>query len=140
MELPYASEVNYWKTGKGSADGWIEKAKREIRAVGGQIMGELYGSTNGLAAYSLRFIVDGNHYNLVWPVLPIKRAHDAEAAKRQAATMLYHDVKARCMSAKVLGVRTAFFPFLQLPSGETAAQANMPDLMVALPLLLEGKR
>jgi hypothetical protein len=54
----------------------------------------------------------------------------------QAATMLYHDVKAKAVSAKVHGVRAAFFQYLALPDGRTAAQLAAPDLTDRYPRLL----
>lgn len=52
--------------------------------------------------------------------------------------MLYHDVKAKSISAKVLGTRAAFFSYLMLPDGRTAAEASTPELLEAMPKLLMG--
>jgi len=135
----YAEDVgNYWKTSRTSPDTWLAKAKREIARAGGEILGEAFGSEqNGRSAYMLAFRFDGEHFKVIWPVLPSKSG-DGRAARIQAATMLYHDVKARAVSAKVLGARTAFFSYLMLPDGRTAAQAATPELLEALPKLLTG--
>lgn len=50
--------------------------------------------------------------------------------------MLYHDTKARCMAAKVLGSRAAFFNYLLLPDGRTAAQIAAPELLNLYPKML----
>src|SRR4030042_4898935 len=102
----YAEEVgHYWKTGQSSADTWIDKAKKEIQSVKGKIVSEAFGSdSTGHSAFMLEFVIGDDPYKLVWRILPSKTGND-RAAKIQAATMLYHDVKARGMSALVLGVR-----------------------------------
>lgn len=136
--LMYAEEVNYWRSSRTSPDIWLEKAKREIARAGGEVLGEGFGSDNaGRAAYMLVFEFSGERFKAVWPVLPSK-SNDGRAARIQAATMLYHDVKARAVSAKVLGVRAAFFSYLLLPDGRTAAEASTPELMEAMPKLLMG--
>ena len=68
------------------------------------------------------------------------RADDNRAAKRQAATMLYHDVKARCVTARVLGARTAFFNYLMLPDGRNVTALSTPELLKATPAILQDRR
>jgi hypothetical protein len=108
-QLPYAEEVNYWKTSKSSPDAWMERTRRQIEKLGGTVLAEGSGSEPGLgrAAYMLAFEIEGEHYRVVWPVLPSKTG-DEKAARRQAATLLYHDLKAKAISAAVLGARAAF--------------------------------
>jgi hypothetical protein len=65
-------------------------------------------------------------------VLPSEKGNEL-AARRQAATMLYHDTKAKCLSAVVLGTRIAFFSYLLLPDGRTAAEASFPELAEGIP-------
>jgi hypothetical protein len=79
----------------------------------------------------IEFELQGERFRIAWPVLPSKKG-DERAAKVQAATMLYHDVKGRSLSAQVLGARVAFFAFLLLPGNRTAAQAALPELEDAL--------
>ena len=137
MELPYAETLNYWKTGKSSPDAWIEKARRQIEKLGGVVTGEAFGRDgNGRAAYMLSFEIGGDAFRVVWPVLPVKNPRDERAARVQAATMLYHDVKARCLAAAVLGARTAFFAYLMLPDGRQAAEVGIPELARLSPLRL----
>ena len=135
----YAEEINYWKTGQSAPDSWLDKAKRQIKAIGGEILAEGFGSEpqTGRSAYMLGFEIDGERFKVVWPVLT-SRTGNERAARIQAATMLYHDVKARCISSAVLGPRAAFFSFLLLPTGQTAAEATTPELLNSIPLLLTG--
>ena len=139
MGLIYAEEVgHYWKTGTSSPDHWIDKAIRQIDEVGGKVLAEGYGSNRqGQAAFMLGFEMEGERFKLVWPVLESKSGNVA-AARRQAATMLYHDVKAKAMTARVLGFKAAFFSYRILPSGQTAAEASTPELQDAFPKLLSG--
>lgn len=136
----YAEELNYWKTGSSAPDSWVEKAQGEIRNAGGVLIGNAFGSEaqTGRAAYMIEFSFGQDRYKLVWPVLPcrVKSAANERAARVQAATMLYHDVKARCVTAKVQGARSAFFSYLLLPDGRTAAQAASHDLARLFPRML----
>lgn len=132
----YAEDVNYWKSGTSAPDTWIDRARKEIAAAGGKILNEAFGrDEKGRAAYLLEFAFGNDRYKAIWPVLK-SRSGNERAARIQAATMLYHDVKARCVSAKVLGIRAAFLTFLALPDGRTAAQASAPDLIERFPKLL----
>ena len=135
-ELPYAEDVNYWKTSKSSPDMWMDKTKRQIEHLGGRVLLEGFGNepTTGRAAFMLAFEIGGDKFKIVWPVLPSKSGNE-KAARVQAATMLYHDVKAKCISAAVLGARAAFFASLLLPDGRTAAEASISELTQGIPEL-----
>ncbi len=136
MELPCAEDLgHYWKTGVTSPDTWIEMAKKLIREVGGEITAEGFGSVGDQAAYMLVFRIKADKFKVVFPVL-YSRAGNTIAAKRQAATMLYHDIKAKCMVANVLGVKAAFFNYLMLPDGRTTSELATPELGQAFPPLL----
>lgn len=139
----YAEDLNYWKTGASPPDTWIAKA--EIRAAGGRVTAELFGAdTSGRGMYALEFeLPDPNgkeRYRVKWPVLPCRSpsAANERAARIQAATMLHHDIKSRCVAARVLGARAAFLTFLLLPDGRTAADASTPELAERYPKLLTG--
>lgn len=137
MKQPYADEVNYFKTGTTAPDTWIDNAKKEIRTAGGKILSEAFGKDEtGRAAYLLEFAFGSERFRAIWPVLPVKKPTDERAARIQAATMLYHDIKAKCVSAKVHGLRAAFFQYLALPDGRTASQLAMPELSAAYPKML----
>lgn len=139
MSELYAEDVgNYWKTGTRAPDAWIDLAKKEIGSAGGKVLSEAYGRDDtGRAAFMLEFAFASERFRAIWPVLK-SRTNNEKAARIQAATMLYHDVKARCVSAKVLGTRAAFFSYLLLPDGRTAAQVAAPELVTLYPKLLTG--
>lgn len=115
----------------------MDRAKKQIAALGGTVLAEGFGSepTTGRAAFMLAFEIGGDRFKIVWPCLPSKDGNEG-AARIQAATMLYRDVKAKCVSATVLGTRAAFFSFLLLPDGRTATEVTMPELAEAWPRLL----
>ena len=129
-----AEDLNYWQTSKSSPDTWIDRTKQQIEGISGKVLAEGYGSSDGRAAYMLAFQLGEEQFKIVWPVLP-SRTGKQRAARVQAATMLYRDVKARCVSAQVLGTRNAFFAFLMLPNGQTISQVNTGGLLDALPQL-----
>jgi len=134
----HAEDVNYWKTSRTAPDVWLAKAKREVIRAGGEVVAEGFGSDNaGRAAYMLAFTFGLERFKAVWPVLPSKSG-DERAARIQAATMLYRDVKSRCVAAKVLGLRSAFFSYLLLPDGRVAAELATPELTQAFPKFLTG--
>ncbi len=136
MGLPYAEDIgHYWQTGSSSPDTWLEKAKRQIEEVGGTINADAYGSMGGRAAFMLAFSIGDDRFKVVFPVLDSKTGKSV-AAKRQAATMLYHDIKAKCMVATVLGSKAAFFSYLMLPDGRTTSELGTPELIGAFPLQL----
>lgn len=137
MDLPYAEDIgHYWQTGSSSPDVWIDKAKKLIREVDGEIVAEGFGSMGDVAAYMLAFRIADNQFKATFPVL-ISRSGKKRAAKIQSATMLYHDIKAKCMVASVLGARVAFFSYLQLPDGRTTSELAAPELSHAFPPLLK---
>ncbi len=135
----YAENVNYWQTGKASPDSWLEKAKREIRAVGGQVVGSgsFCEDITGQAGFLLAFQLESENFAIKWPVLQSKRGN-RQAAQRQAATALYHEVKAACVKVKFLGARSAFLAFLLLPDGRTASETSSPELAEMLPNLISS--
>lgn len=127
----YAEDVNYWKSSQTAPDTWIDKAKDEIRKVRGTITGEGFLSDGSKSGYMLAFKFGDEAFQAVWDVLPSKTGN-VRAARIQAATMLYHDVKNRCVLVKVKGIRFAFMPYLLLPDGRTAASVPAQDLFRAL--------
>jgi hypothetical protein len=134
-ELPYAEDIgHYWKTGASAPETWMEKAKKVVTDLGGSIEAEGFGSAGGRAAYMFAFSIEGQRFKVVWPVLPTR--YKEIDARRQAATLLYHDIKAKAMTASVMGVRAAFFTYLALPDGRTASELVTPELSEHFPLLL----
>jgi len=139
MDLPYAEDLNYWKSGTSAPDRWIEDAIDLIENLGGTVLSHAYGAErSGRAAYMINFVIGGEEFRLIWPVLPTKSGKPADAlpAKRQAATMLYHDVKTKCLKAAIFGARTAFFEYLVLPDGRITSQVSNPELSAMTPMFL----
>jgi len=133
MELPSAESINYWKTSSSSPDKWIERATKVIEQYGGIVLAEGFGSNaSGNAAYMIGFKMDGEKFKVVWPVLPSDTKNE-RAARIQAATLLYHDVKAKCISATVIGARASFFSYLMLSDGRTAIEATEKELLEGIP-------
>lgn len=142
MNLPDASKLPYWKSGHSSPESWVQKARAQLEAAGATVdlcLPSMF--QHGRTAHVIGFSVNGDSFKLIWPVL----AHDPDnelAAIRQAATMLFHDVKARCVKLRVFGARWAFHAELILPDGRAAGQLTTPELVEALPpvaLLVDGR-
>lgn len=154
MKLPYAETINYWKTSSSSPDAWIDKAASQVEKIGGNVLMRGMGThpDTGRSAFIFVFELEGDTFRIVWPVLPTKPSSrssaevKARSARRQAATMLFYDVKARCLSATILGARTSFFSFILLPDGRVASEADQHeiaelgrDLLGGGPPLLQGE-
>lgn len=138
----FAEDVNYWQTSKSSPDRWLDRAKREIVQAGGEVVAEGFLSEPGKAAFMLAFVLGSDSYKMIWPVLEFATGKTL-AARVQAATALYHEVKSACVKMKFLGIRTAFFAYLMLPDGRVASEVSTPELAAAIPemfLLVEPSR
>ncbi len=134
-ELPYAEDVNYWKTSRSDPDTWIQKARIQIEDVGGIVHEEAFGRQGSQSAFMLGFELEGESYRISWPVLESCEGNQL-AERRQAATFIYHDVKARCMVIKIKGPRVAFFEYAMLPDGRVAGQLANAELMAHVPKML----
>lgn len=133
MELPDANDLPYWKTSQSSPENWVDKACLEIERAGGVV--DLCMPSvrrGGRMAHIIGFSLDGDTFKLVWPVLGHDK-RDRPSAIRQAATMMYHDVKSRCVTARVFGARWAFQAEMMLPDGRTAGQLSTPELIDVVP-------
>ncbi len=126
------NKLPYWKTGRSSPDEWLRKAIREIEKVGGEVNESGIIRQGCSEVVLLGFTLDDDRFRLFCPVL-VHETDDNLAAVRQAATMLYHDVKSRCVSAMVKGARWAFHAELILPNGMTAGSLTDKELMQRLP-------
>lgn len=132
----YAEDVNYWKTGVGPPDKWIEMAKKVLEKLGGKVLGEGFvANAEGEASYMLGFSIKGESYRIVWPVLTSETG-DQRAARVQAATMLHHYVKGVALYAVIIGARTAFFSHFMLPDGRTTSELAGYELEEGLPRLM----
>ena len=58
MDLPFADEVNYWKTGRSSPDVWIGKTVELLKKLGATGIAEAFGARDGKAAFILAFAID----------------------------------------------------------------------------------
>ena len=132
--LLYAEEVNYWMTSRSSGDDWMDKTKTLIESFGGLHVDWVYGNQGGRSAYLIQFEFLETPYKIVWPVLESKTGN-IRAARVQAATLIYHDVKAKCLTARVLGLRAAFFNYLMLPGGQPAYILQAEEIAEMLPKL-----
>lgn len=128
---------HYWKTSRSGVESWQEKTERQIKGAGGKVTGEGIVRQGEQAAIMVAFEIGDDDFRLVWPVLH-SRSDNHRAAQVQAATALYHDVKARCVRAKFHGARAAFLDSLLLPDGRTVSEASLPELMNGVPQLLGG--
>ncbi len=132
MTSEEAKNLPYWKTGRSSPDEWLRQAVRLIEKVGGEVNESGIIMQHGSEVVLIGFKLDGDQFRLVWPVL-VHEPKENQAAVRQAATMLYHDVKARCVAAMVKGARWAFHAEMILPNGKPAGSLSDEDLMKTLP-------
>lgn len=132
MELPYCDDVPYWKTSRTSPDTWIQKTVRLIKELGCTDVGEAFASLSGRAVYILSFRAGPDRFRVTWPVLNPRNPKDEPAARIQAATLLYHDCKAKAVAAAVFGPRTAFIGSLLLPSDQTVTESSYPDIIAHL--------
>lgn len=149
MRLPYAEDLNYWKTSRSGAGDWIAKTEKLIADFGGTVYMSAKGrGFEGRMGYMIEFAFGDDRFRLVWPILPIRSgyAKDEPAAERQAATMIYHDVKSRAMRHAIFGARVAFFEFLLLEDGRIAAQLAPDEMISGMlpaafgPKLIEGAK
>jgi hypothetical protein len=141
MKPRTAETVNYWKSSTTSPDKWFERTKQTIKSVGGTIEQSVMASDDrlGYEAFAIRFTLEDEVFAIKWPVLRSRSGKQA-AARIQAATALYHDVKACVVRAQFLGARAAFATWLELPGGRTVAESTSEQLCEGLPKLLAGVR
>jgi len=129
--LPNAKEVNYFRTGKSGVESWLDKTERLIEDVGGNVTGRMVGRMNGVSGIMLLFQIEDNDFRIDWPVLPGDNKKDNSAAERQAATFIYHDVKAKCMKVKIFGAKASFVDNL-LTDGKTIIQKINSDIKLLI--------
>ena len=120
---------------------WLALAVSQLRSHGAsQVVQAVGEGEGGREAYLLEFTLHDQRYKVVWPVLPLAASYrtdkNQEAARRQAATSLYHDVKARCVTAARYGSEMGFFQFRQLPDGRTVQEMTAVELMEGLPRMM----
>ncbi len=140
-KIVYAEDAPYWRSGHATApDTKLEQTVDLVRKFGGKVTANGYIEEPNRAAYMLAFEFDGEAFKVIWPVLPRNGRESAKlretadrAAKLQAATFLFHSVKAKSIDAVVLGVRAAFVGDLLTESGRRVADLATPALAQAIP-------
>jgi hypothetical protein len=135
-----AEDLPYWRTSQSAPDVWIERTQAVIEKLGGRVTAEAFGrdADTGRSAFMLQFEAEGDVFRISWPVMATRDGHDA-AARRQAATMLYHDAKAKSVASAVFGIRATFLQHLLLSNGRTASQVSAPELLQALPYMMRAQ-
>lgn len=134
----YAEDLPFWQTGKSSPDLWMERTRRVLVGLGGEVVAEAFAQdAMGRAVYMMAWKIGLDSYRVDWPVLATRKGN-AVAARIQAATMLYHHIKAAGVSAAVMGPRAAFLAHLLLPDGRTAGGASGAHLAQYLPMMGNG--
>lgn len=128
-KLPYAHDLNYWKTSKISASGWIEKSSDLIVKHGGTVLMSAKGKHLDSTAYCIEFSFHQERFKAVWPVLESEYKNEEKACEKQAATMLYHDIKARCLKIAIFGARHAFFDMVLLEDGRMVGQLSNDEIV-----------
>lgn len=120
--LPFAEDVAYWKTGRTAPDRKIDQVVAMIDSAGGCVHERGFMQKGQQSAFLVEFSLDGNLFRIVWPVLATKSGEtDMYPARIQAATHIYHHVKATLQAAQILGARMAFAPHLVLEDERTIA-------------------
>jgi len=132
MDLPFAEELSYWKTGKSGAETWLDKTEALIESVDGTVDTRIVGKSGGKEGIMFGFFIGGDAYKMMWPVLPTKRESDRGAALRQCATLIYHDTKARVNRIRIFGPRVVFADWLVLENGKTLAESSVDALPKAI--------
>ncbi|WP_338765917.1 hypothetical protein WAF17_02655 [Bernardetia sp. ABR2-2B] len=122
MSLPFAENMPYWKTSQSGVETWLDKVEKMIVEMGGQVDTRLAGKQRGREAILFEFTVQNDIYKILYPVLPTKKDKDKNAALRQCATLIYHDVKSRLNRIKIFGIRVVFSDYLVLDNGQTLSQ------------------
>ena len=133
--LPFAEEINYWMTSKKSPDTWFDMSIKQIEEVGGKVTHHAMGMQHGRGCMMMAFTLADDTYSLLFPILESSKGNEG-AARRQAATLMYHDIKAKCMLVKVFGARFAFCQYLML-NGSPVGQQIAAGTFEGLPKLLE---
>lgn len=141
--MKYANEVDYWKTGQTrTPEQWIALAVKQLEDHGATNVVTASGDNDGRHCFMMQFMLAGQQHRIIWPVLPVRwtdSESDKRAAKVQAATVLYHEVKHRCVVATRYGSQFGWFAYQQLPDGRTVQQLSSDELMRGVPEVMTPK-
>lgn len=132
-ELPYAEELNFWKTSKSSADKWLNDAEDIIAKFGGTVTLRAKGRAGENQAYAFQFSHNNDRFKILYPVLPTKNG-DVRSAERQCCQFIFYEVKNRSIQVKIFGFKSAYFEFLMLEDGQTVREhsTDMSDMVKLL--------
>lgn len=133
--LPLAETQPYWKTSKSGVETWLDKTEKLIEKVGGKVDTRIVGKSGGREGILFAFFLGPDQFKMSWPALPTKKPEDRSAALRQAATMIYHDTKARINRIEIFGAKVVFADWYLLPSGKTLAESNTETFSQQIKLL-----
>lgn len=129
----YAEDVDCWRTGKSrTVSAWLDLAESQLMQHGAKNVLKSTGTNEtGATTFMFAFELNDQKYNLVWPTLPTRsHSESAERAARiQAVTSLYHEVKNCCVVGNRYGKGTGFFAYQMLPDGRTVRQLAAPELV-----------
>lgn len=136
--LPEAESLPYWMTSRTDPEAWFERIENLLEANGGKLNGRaMVKEPSGNTVFALSFSFGPERFRVFWPALPSKKGN-SRAARVQAATMIYHDVKERLVRLRIFGPRSAFADWLILPDGRTFNEVTNEEFANALPRLLTG--
>lgn len=132
----FAEEVGaYYNTSRRTPDTVFAMTKKLIEKRGGWVTRSANIQDGDNELFLIEFIYDKKVYRLSWPVLPTRKS--ALAARRQAATAQYHDVKAALVRADFMGFERAFKTWLAIDAKRTVSDLTHEEISSALPKLLE---
>jgi len=121
-DLPMAESMPYWKTSKSGVESWLDKTEKMILDCDGVVHTRINGKFGEIEAIMIGFKIGEDDFKLIWPALQTKTDKDRPSAARQAATMVYHDTKARINKIKIFGPKIAFFDYLVLENGKSVSE------------------
>lgn len=135
----YAEQANYFGTSQRAADTWLKIAEKELVTVGGRVLRKAAVEEESHAAFMIEFLLDGDTFRMVYPVMECRKKtpQNFDKAKVQAATFLYHSVKARALDIKILGARVAFGSWLLVDGKRSVADVVRNGSGAALPKMLQ---
>lgn len=134
MNTIYAEDLPYWKTSKSGVETWLDRTEKLLTEIKAIVHTRIVGKSMGREGILIGYTINDEEFRISWPVLSTKKEGDSSAALRQAATMIYHDTKARVNRIKIFPPRVVFSDWL-LIEGKTLAESNEEEGLNTLRLL-----
>lgn len=140
-KLPFGEDIgHYWRTSKKDAGYWLNSVRDMIVSIPGcKVLKKVDYEENDQNFFLVEFTVGLDWFKIIYPVLPVRQLKDREAARVQAVTLMFHEVKSRMMLIKIFGIHYAFLNYLVADNGKTVSQMAVPEL-AKLPILLDAPR